>query len=489
MSFSNDKTSIETFPNNKLANSYECYQQIPLNNHNTITLQNNNQFSENIINPYKNKTIQNIRINFYPKRITKKIILEKENEFNPITQKYLDTSLQKNIENHEKQIMINHIKNAYEKEIDSECSYDIIKLKDKHSPYKKNNFNYLSPNISHKIKNLNYNTELKNQKPYNILSNLPLKLHHFLPPEKRDNLPDIEGNNEGGIIPIKNKKILFNDIKIPIIDYNIINNEYFEFNDEKTKVDKEIQRLNLAKQYNNLKTYDIIKGKFANADLDKKNNSKTVDNPRSTKETEYIKKKQKILLNPINYKISDFDEQKKLDKNEYNKKERFRMKEIIDNYNREKNTNDQILSEERIKNRFCSLEKNKKDNINQYIFNRNKRVIQDHIQTEPNTGYRNEDKILTKWKKIMKYSDQNNNNFNEKPVYEFGVDQNDIDERYEKCMNQREKILKNNPIKLKIKLEKNINNNNVTKVNNSINLIRNIPLHKVQINKAKFFGS
>ena len=129
MSFSNDKTNFELFPNNKLANSYECYQQFPSNNHNTITLQNNDQFSENIINPYKNKTIQNIRLNFYPKRVTKNMILKKEQEFNPITQKYLDASLQKNIENKEKKIMINHIKNAYEKEIYSECSYDIITLK------------------------------------------------------------------------------------------------------------------------------------------------------------------------------------------------------------------------------------------------------------------------------------------------------------------------------------------------------------------------
>ena len=453
-------------------------------------LQNSEQFPENNINPYKNKTIQNNRSNNFPKIIKKKIFLEKEQEFNPITQRYLDVSLHKSIENSEKQTIINHIKNAYAKEIDSECSYNIISLEDKYSHNKKQNFNYLSPNISRRIKNLNYNTEIKNQKPYNILSNLPLKIHHFLPPEKRDTLPNIEGNTEGGITNVKHKKILFSNIKEPLIDYNIINNEYFEFNDEKAKVDKEIQKLNLAKKYNNIKTYDFIKGKFTNPELIKLNNSQTVDNPHSTKESEHIKKSQKLFINPINFKITDFDEQKKLDTIENNKKERFRMKNAIDNFYREKNTNDQRLSENRLKNRFCSVEKNKQDNINEYVFNRNKRIIQDHLSTEPpNIGYRNENKTLTKWKKIMKYSNPNNN-CDKKSVHEFGVDKNDIDERYEINMNQRNKILKNNPIKLYFNLDnKNENYNDINKVNKSINLIRNIPLHKVQINKAKFFGS
>ena len=163
---------------------------------------------------------------YFPSRINQTEIKKIENSINPITQKYKDNTKNILISEQEKKNLKNSIALNYDNQLRNEQTFNVITLENKLKA-----LNYLESLPKNKE---TINKEVS-QVSYNILSNLPLNVHHF---DKYENRPKI--NEKDFESNIKEKKFLE-----PQRDFNIINNNYHEFNTEKKTSKK---KLNVYKQ-------------------------------------------------------------------------------------------------------------------------------------------------------------------------------------------------------------------------------------------------
>jgi hypothetical protein len=228
-------------------------------------------------------------------------------------------------------------------------------------------------------------------------------------------------------------------------DFNIINNRYKIFNEEKMKTENEIKNLTALKKIKNLKKYDIIKSEYY--DSEKKDNKKFVD-------------KNYIVRNPINNMIYDKEEQKKLDEIEFNKKKRFQAGDKLDDFRHSVGYN--------IEGRRLMMEQNYFNPFEYKILNKRGYDI---LTNDPKTlSELNKDltdiqsnKLITDWDKIKNNSDKNNNTFKTKKIYKAEYDESDIDINYSNYMKLRKPILnqRNNTIDVKPTTISNEDKNNL----------------------------
>ena len=147
-----------------------------------------------------------------------------------------------------------------------------------------------------------------------------MNVHHF---DKYENRPKI--NEKDFELNIKEKKFLE-----PQRDFNIINNNYHEFNTEKKNVEKEIECLQAAKNFLEKSQYDLIKGKYYDKTKEE-NYIKQIEEDKKNWEKNHSDHNH-LVRNPINNQIYDKQKQNELDNIEKNKKRRFMLKDEIDNY-------------------------------------------------------------------------------------------------------------------------------------------------------------
>lgn len=196
-----------------------------------------------------------------PEIITNKMVKEKENIFNPISQLYYDHNYDKTLRESENKKVHNSISKNYDKALRNEQTFDIVNLKDKLKGFEGHPDYPVFKTDSRKKK-------LENTKVgYNILSNIGLDKHNFLPPEKRPNI-----NNEEENQPKTNKVNAVN-----YKDYDIISNKYKFNHEQKLKADLEIEKLNAARNYWKNHDYDLVQARYVD----------------DKKEEEFLKKRSK----------------------------------------------------------------------------------------------------------------------------------------------------------------------------------------------------
>jgi hypothetical protein len=209
-----------------------------------------------------------------PQIMTHKIIKSRENIFNPISQKYYDESYNKALRQTEKEKLVDTVAKNYDRTLRNEQTYNIINLKDKLKGFESHP-DY--PEFKTDCRKIKLETSKAN---YNIVSNITLDKHHYLPPEQRPQITEeVKDSN------IKSGKFG----KVTPRDYDVITNKYKNFHEEKVKADFEIARLNAAKNYWKTHDYDHIQGKY----IDDK------------KEKEYLSKRKQDELINANKKPSD----------------------------------------------------------------------------------------------------------------------------------------------------------------------------------------
>ena len=410
-----------------------------LHSDNTI-IANDKQWGEKLRNYQKLKEVFKYDPKVFPKHITSKMMNGCEKVFNPITQKYYDPKREQiNVDNATKKKLSN-ITNGYDKQLEEESTYDIINLNNKLGY-----FNYNDEIKKLKTNNSNqFNFEKNNVKPYNIISNLSLKEHNFLPPNMRPSEDALLKSKEG-IYQVKSPSTE-NNLNNPNFkykkDFNIINNKYKHFDTEKQLTEKQIQNLTAMKKMQNMKTYDIIRGKFINPNVEKewqekkkkRNIEKSCDNSKFDK----IRDKNYIVRNPINHYIYDKAEQKRLDDIEYNKKRRFLVEDELNNYYHSMSNNNAEQKNINSHNYFHPFE----------LIMQNKRgydILTNKEQTySDNNKYLSDiqNKKLTKdWDKIKLNSDENNS-FKDKPIYKQNYDYSDVNDNYNKFLDERKQRMK-----------------------------------------------
>ena len=392
----------------------------------------NDNWNETIKNYKSEKNAYHFNLSHYPGHVKHQFQKEQENSFNPITQKYTNKEEEKSIKELDKKNKINGISKGFDNELNLQSTYNIINLKNKLK-----GLNYSEDKYIQKKKPKN-NNETNNYffKPYNIISNNSLRIHHYLPPEQRGTIPGPETSIEG-IIPIKKRKYYYNDKYIK--DFDIITNRYNVFHQEKEATEKEIHSLSAAKKMQNLRTYDIIKRKFVHPVVEE-NYKKSIESKEKIKLDNAIKNKFKnknyTIHNPINNEIYDQEVQKKKDEKDNLKLDKYRIKYIVEGLHRNMDINNEI----KIDNQFLNIGR---PTENKLINDRGYDIINLSIFNEDNKIYRHKKmKIKSDWEKLKSLADERNSTFDKKLIYKSMYDKSDVNENY-----------KNYLIKRKIKLK------------------------------------
>ena len=419
---------------------------------------NDPKWASKLIEYQNSKKVFHYNPNQFPKHITKKMKFDSQREFNPITQKFYDNNKEQNFIKNSRNAKINMISKGYDNQLEEETTYDIINLRNKLGYF---NFKETPKKTEGGFakNDSQFNYETANVKPYNIISNLSLRTHNFLKPELRpENDNELIKSNEG--LGYKKEKLL-NKKSLDeryARDYNIINNKYKLFDSEKKKTDRQIQNLNAMRKMQNMKTYDIIRGRYKNQILEQK----LIEQEKKEKEKKIsgVRDKNYLVRNPLNNIIYDEEEQKRLDKIEQQKKQRFLAKENIDDYYHSMHNNiesQKLISHQHYFNPFEYRMNNKRGydiltTKSQTIMEGNKYLTE--IQTK---------KLETQWDKIKNNADLKHNTL--KNIFKADYDENDIDLNYSNYLSKRKPILEQRAKTIDIIHKSSSRNKNENKIN------------------------
>ena len=397
---------------------------------------NDPKWASKLIDYQNSKKVFHFKPEQFPKHITKKMILDSQKGFDPITQKFYDKNREEKFIKNSRNAQINMISKGYDNQLEEETTYDIINLRNKLDYFKfKETPEKKEGGFAKNDSQFNYETA--NVKPYNIISNLSLRTHNYLKPElrpKNDN--ELIKSNEG--LGYK-KENLLNKKKLDEIysrDYNIINNKYKIFDTEKKKTDRQIQNLNALRKMQNMKTYDLIRGRYKNQVLEQKLQEK--EKLQKEKKSTGVRDKNYIVRNPLNNIIYDQEEQNRLDKIEFQKKQRFLSKGYVNDYYHSKHNNlesQKLISHQHYFNPF----EYRMNNIRGYdiLTNKSQTIMEGNkYLTEIQTK-----KLETHWDKIKNNADNKNNTFKSKNLYLAEYDASDIDLHYSNYLSKRKPIL------------------------------------------------
>ena len=436
-----------------------------------VIIPNDKKWSEKIANYKTEKNRYNFNLSHFPGHVTHKYQKEQDNSFNPIIQKYINNSQENSIREFDNMCKKDDISKGYDYQLNLESTYNVINL---HNKLK--GLNYSLDKYMHSKRQKNDSEMNKLFKPYNIISNNSFKKQHYLPPEMREKFSGLENCTEG-IMPIKKRKNYYYNNKY-IKDFDIISNKYKIFHKEKEETEKQIQSLAAAKKIQNMRTYDIIKRKFINPEIEE-NFRKSSELKQMSKINNAIKDKIKnknyIVSNPINNEVYDKDAQKKQDEKEYEKLEKYRLKNKIESLYRNVDINNQIKIENKYKNIGKILE-------NKIINDRGYNIINHTIFNENNRVNRHKRfKIMSDWEKLKSLADEKNSTFDKKTIYKSMYDKSDVNENFKSYLIKRKLKLKDlsplneDPIfKESVENDKLRNNTSFTKTFNFSNTINNI---------------
>ena len=324
-------------------------------------LKNDNNWAEEINKYYNDKKI--LKWGYNPKQelVKEKHVKSQDLVFNPITQKYSDKNIEKELRRQEKSNMINSIAQGYDNELRVIQTFDIINLKDKLNTLKNNSDypNDIKQYHGAKRKKLNISSGEIN---YNILSNINLNLHHFDKPENRPLIKD----------EINNKKKIKLGSFVEYKDYDIISNKYNNFDKEKRELDLKLSIAEISNKYLKSRDYDAIKGIYVDSEKEKKFQEELKNKIEKIKNI-----KRDTIFNPFNNEIYNKEKYDELNQKEKNRIYRYTIKQKMDNYYHQAELKNDIIKNNSLKtkvsyNKFKEIDKrgydilNGKNNFNHY---------------------------------------------------------------------------------------------------------------------------
>ena len=324
-------------------------------------LKNDNNWAEEINKYYNDKKI--LKWGYNPKQelVKEKHVKSQDLVFNPITQKYSDKNIEKELRRQEKSNMINSIAQGYDNELRVIQTFDIINLKDKLNTLKNNSDypNDIKQYHGAKRKKLNISSGERN---YNILSNINLNLHHFDKPENRPLIKD----------EINNKKKIKLGSFVEYKDYDIISNKYNNFDKEKRELDLKLSIAEISNKYLKSRDYDAIKGIYVDSEKEKKFQEELKNKIEKIKNI-----KRDTIFNPFNNEIYSKEKYDELNQKEKNRIYRYTIKQKMDNYYHQAELKNDIIKNNSLKtkvsyNKFKEIDKrgydilNGKNNFNHY---------------------------------------------------------------------------------------------------------------------------
>ena len=137
-----------------------------------------------------------------------------------------------------------------------------------------------------------------------------------------------------------------------------------------------------------------------------------------------IKNKNYIIYNPINNEVYDKEAQKKQDEKDYEKIEKYRLKNKIESLYRNVDINNDIKNEDKYKTISKVLEKKIIDDRGYNIINNT--IFDDNNKINKNKRF----KIMSDWEKLKSLADEKNSTFDKKEIYKSLYDNSDVNENF-----------------------------------------------------------
>jgi len=253
-----------------------------------------------------------------------------------------------------------------------------------------------------------------------------------------------------------------------IKDYNIITNEYSQYNNEKKKIDSDIQKLIAAKKMKKFRNMNPITGIY----YDDKKEAKYQDQ-KALNDKKILSKKKEGLFNPFNWDIYDEQELKLKDKKEENKILRYKAKLQIENFYRKidiakSDRYEKALNNKLLYDRYREIEKRK------YKL----------IKINNNENIRHKKKL---WD-IIKDGRNGNENISKKEL-SISRDKDDIDKKYNEVKIKKIEKIKNLPRIMSdpfFKIKK--FNSKISLNGNDINSNKNVNINSFSMDKYQWFN-
>jgi len=408
--------------------------------------------------------------------ITNQLVFSAQRVFNPITQRYSDKKYENELKLQEREDIKNHIVKAYDSQLNKEQIFNIINLDDKLKGLDKDESLYKNANNLHFHKKGNI-FPLTPTKNYNIISNLAFKLHHFDKPKKRPK--DDDDNNNDNVIDFygnggKQRQKIINTRTIK--DYNIITNEYSQYNSEKKKIDSDLQKLIAAKKMRKYRNQNPITGVY----FDDKKEAKYLEQ-KALNDKKILNRKKEGLFNPFNWEAYDEQELKLKDKKEEKKKLRYKVKLQIENFYRKKDIAksdryEKALNNKLLYDRYREIEKRKYNIINN----------NELMKINYNENIRHKKKL---WD-IIKDGCNENENISKKEL-SISRDKDDIDKKYNEVKRIKNEKIKSLPRIMSdpfFKIKKFNSKISLNGNDNDINSNKNLNINSFSMDKYQWFN-
>ena len=402
-----------------------------------------------------------------PEKITTKLIKQNDLVFNPILQKYNDAEYDKNLWKKEKNAILSEIIKNQDYQLKNEQTYNIINLQDRLKGFEKHQNYPIQKDLISTRKKINYYS-----KDFNILSNLPLNIHHYDKPENR---PKCSNNI---VLP---KSPIYSYRKER--DFDIITAKYKTFNDEKDKVDKEIKKIKTAQIFYKNNDYNPVKCVYYNEEKEKDYQAKKKEEQKNwgqkkLKRLPKFVKSRSDIYNLISLKVVDPLEYNKIIKDEKDRKKRYELRNKMENYYREKNIINQDKEENKLNGKESYLRYKELDNRQYDIIDLKDRPYKQYERKMKRPRFEG-------WEKILNGAGENNT-FKTKTIYKDPYDYSEAGLSFDKYKMKRNKTLSLLP---KIEDDKIFNMaKTMYKCGSYNNIIKNNKLEKkYEFNKEQFF--
>eukprot|EP01022_Parablepharisma_sp_SALTPOND_P028487 TRINITY_DN71043_c0_g1_i1.p3 TRINITY_DN71043_c0_g1~~TRINITY_DN71043_c0_g1_i1.p3 ORF type:complete len:493 (+),score=56.06 TRINITY_DN71043_c0_g1_i1:140-1618(+) len=269
--------------------------------------------------------------------ITEKNKKELDAKYNPVLQRYTDSSRENHVRAKEQQEFVHTLAK-------NKVSHCCVYTKQDRALRYEQTFNIIT--FEDKLKGLESHPDYPKEKPwkfkggsdtnvnYNIISGLAFQQHHYAPPDKRP--PEKK-------VTVKQKETTTTGLR----DYNIITNRYLELHEDKSNTDKLIEKYELAEKYWKTHVYDPVSGQFYDPNKEEEflklvqpyNHTlyrKQQEESKTHGQNEVYKlpisvQKEGLLYNPVNMKVEDPKRLEEKDIREKKKKQRFEIRYDVEN--------------------------------------------------------------------------------------------------------------------------------------------------------------
>ena len=274
-----------------------------------------------------------------PPRKTHKDVWKLETQYNPILQSYTDPTVEANVRQLEHDRLIDTLAKNKDRALRYEQTFNVVNLENKLKGLEG------LPGYPQEQSQLKKKFLAESKAPYNIISNLDLADHHYLPPEERPAKP-AEAPRTYKINAVEYR------------DFDIISNKYLQSHEDKQRDDIQRFKQEAAEKYWRTHDYDPVNVCYFDPDKEEEFRATQVERAKVhghdviEKLPNGVKYSEGALYQPINMRVVDANRLHEIDLKHKLAKQRYEARYDIEEEYRERDIMEQERDKLRTLNRL-----------------------------------------------------------------------------------------------------------------------------------------